>query len=160
MLFELNGTFVIFIGSFLIFMWLLNEIMLKPVGRVMEKRASLIEGDIQAGKDSRAEAEKLLHDYESHLKKIRHEAQAVIASSTEEANRSRQETLSKVSAAGRTKLEEAKASIAAERETLIDALVAEEKELVETITRKVLGDESVHVDIDESQLRRNLEEAC
>jgi len=38
--------------------------------------------------------------------------------------------------------------------------VAEEVELVETITRKVLGDDSVNVDIDSSQVRRTLEEAC
>jgi F-type H+-transporting ATPase subunit b len=159
MLFELNGTFYIFIVSFLIFMWLLNEIMLKPVGRVIAERNALIEGDINSGKQAHGEADKLVTHYEDHLKQIRHEAQGIIHKATEEGNQARQQELAGVAARGRKKLEEAKANITAERASLIDALVAEEKELVETITRKVLGDESVNVDIDENQLRRRLEES-
>lgn len=160
MLFELNGTFVVFVVSFLIFMWLLNEVMLKPVGRVIEERAALIEGDLATSKQSRADADKLVTQYEDHLRKIRSEAQSVIAKATEQANLKRNEELNKVSAAGRTKLDAAKSSIEAERASLIDALVGEEKELVETITRKVLGDESVKITIDETHLRKTLEEAC
>lgn len=159
MLFEINGTFYIFIASFLIFMVLLNEVMLKPIGRVIAQRAALVDGSLSAGKESHTEAEKLLARYEDDLKKIRHEAQAVIAKSTEEATRNRHEELSRVAETGRNKLQFAKESIETERTSLIDALVAEEKELVETITRKVLGDETVQINIDENQLRRTLEEA-
>jgi F-type H+-transporting ATPase subunit b len=158
MLFSLNGTIVIFVISFLIFMWLLNQLMLKPVGNAMEKRAQLIEDDIEAGKSARAQAQQLLERYEEDLKKIRHEAQAVIHKATEEANRDLSSQLDRVSKDGQAKLDKAKNEIAAEREKLIDALVAEEKELVETITRKVLGDESVQVDLDNGHVRRTLEE--
>jgi F-type H+-transporting ATPase subunit b len=159
MLFELNGTFVIFIVSFLIFMVLLDQIMLKPVGRVLSERASLIEGSVTSARQLRGDAEKQLGQYEDRLKQVRQEAQAVISSSVAEANRLRTSELGRVNENGRQKLQAAKANIDAERESLIDALVAEEKELVETITRKVLGDESVHVNIDERQLRSTLEEA-
>ena len=160
MLFQLNGTLVVFIVSFLIYMWLLNEIMLKPVGRVIAERQKFIEKELEAGRGGRQEADKLQTQYEDHLKKIRGEAQSVIATATDQANRHRTEELGKISKAGQTKVEEAKQAIDAERAKLIDALVAEERELVETITRKVLGDESVHVDVDPGEVRRTLEEAC
>ena len=159
MLFELNGTFVIFVASFLIFMMLLDQIMLKPVGRIIEQRNAMMSGSVTTAKQSREEADKLLSQYEGNLKAIRHEAQAVISKATEEANRLRNAELSRVSEHGRKRLDEAKANIDSERATLIDALVAEEKELVETITRKVLGDENVRINIDESRLRSTLEEA-
>lgn len=158
MLFSLNGTLVIFVVSFLLFMWLLNQIMLKPVGNVIEQRTKLIEGDLDAGKQARLEAQNVLERYEEDLKKIRHEAHSLIAKATEEAARDRNAQLDKVSRDGQAKLEKAKAEIAAERERLIDALVGEEKELVETITRKVLGVDSIQLDLDSSQVRRTLEE--
>jgi F-type H+-transporting ATPase subunit b len=159
MLFELNATYVIFIISFFVFMWLLNEVMLKPVGHVLEERAKLIEDEIAAGKQAHREAEELQSKYEADLRKIREESQAVIAKAVEEANKVRNDQIGKVAAEGRAKLDKAKEEIAAEREKLIDALVAEERELVETITRKVLGDETVTVSIDASKVRRGLEEA-
>jgi F-type H+-transporting ATPase subunit b len=160
MLFQLNGTLVVFVVSFLIYMWLLNEIMLKPVGRVMAERQKFIEKEIEAGRGGHLEAGKLQTQYEDDLKKIRGEAQAVIAKTTDEANGHRTEELGKIAKAGQAKVEQAKQDIDAERAQLIDALVAEERELVETITRKVLGDESVQVSIDAGEVRRTLEEAC
>lgn len=160
MLFQLNATLVVFVISFLIFMWLLNEIMLKPVGRALEDRAKYIADQIAAGKEAHHQAGELQTKYEADLKHIREEAQQVIAKAVDEANKARQEQLNKIAAEGQAKLDKAKKEIEAERAKLIDALVAEETELVETITRKVLGDDSVNIDIDTTQVRRTLEEAC
>ena len=160
MIFELNGTLVIFVVSFLGFMMLLNEIMLKPVGRVIEERNLLIEGELGSGRESLVEAEQLQSQYEENLKRIRSEAQSVIAKASQQANNERSERLAGISNDGAKKLEAAQKEIADERAKLIDALVAEESELVEIITKKVLGDESVQVNIDAGEVRRTLEEAC
>ncbi len=160
MLFSLNLTVVVFIASFLAFMWALNEVYLKPVGKVLEERAKLIEDKAAGGKNAHREAELLQDKYEADLKKIRSEAQAAIATATEEANKARTAKLGVIAAEGMEKVDKAKAAISAERAQLIDALVTQEQELVEAITRKVLGDDSVNVTIDESQVRRTLEEAC
>jgi F-type H+-transporting ATPase subunit b len=157
MIFNLNGTLVVFVISFLIFMWLLNELFLKPVGQTIEKRGKLIEGELDAGKGARAEAQQLLEKYEDDLKRIRSEAQSVITKATEDANKERIAQLERIAADGQKQLDKAKAEIATERERLIDALVAEEAALVETITRKVLGDDSVQLHLDAGQVRRTLE---
>jgi F-type H+-transporting ATPase subunit b len=133
MLFSLDATLVVFVISFLIFMVLLNEVMLKPVGRTLDQRAKYIEDQIAEGKQAHREAEALQTDYDNNLKRIREEAQHVIAKAVDEANKARGEQLGKIA--------------------------AEERELVETIARKVLGDESVNVSIDAGQVRRTLEEA-
>jgi F-type H+-transporting ATPase subunit b len=158
-MFEVNGTLVIFVISFLIFMFLLNEIMLKPIGRVMEERAKTIQEDLQAGRNAKQESERLLNQYEEDLRRIRTEAQSLITKSIDDASKKKNSELGEIASNGQVKLAQAKAEISAERAKLIDELVSQEKELVETITQKVLG-EPVQVSLDATQVKRTLEEAC
>jgi F-type H+-transporting ATPase subunit b len=158
-MFEINGTLVIFVVSFLVYMMLLNEIMLKPVGRVLDKRNARVSGDQEAAKASRRQAAELVDKYESDVKRIRHESHELITRSLEEATKQKSTELASVQREGSQKFEEAKAEITAERAALIDDLVTQERELVELITQKVLG-ENVSVQLDASKVRRTLEEAC
>lgn len=158
-MFEINGTLVLFVVSFLLFMVALNEIMLKPVGKVLEKRAAKISEDLEAAKHSRKQAAELVEKYETDVKRIRHESHELITKSVEEASKQKAAELAGVQREGAQKLEAAKAELANERSTLIDELVVHERELVESITQKVLG-ESVAVQLDAGAVRRTLEEAC
>ncbi len=158
-MFEINGTLVIFVVSFLVYMLLLEQIMLKPVGRIMEKRAARISGDLEAAKSSRRQSSELVEKYESDVKRIRHESHEVINQSVEEATKQKTAELATVQREASQTFEEAKAEIAAERSALIDDLVTHEKELVELITQKILG-EPVAVHLDSGNVRRILEEAC
>lgn len=139
-------------------MILLNEVMLKPVGRIIDERNAKIQQDLEAAKQARLEAAGKVDSYESHVKKIRSEAHQLITSSVATANKEKGDKLSQIHKQGSEKLESAKASIAAERESLIDELVAQERELVEAITQKILG-EQVAVHLDANKVRQNLEGA-
>lgn len=158
-MFDINGTLVIFVASFLLFMVLLNEIMLKPVGKVITKRHEKIKSDLDAAKESRHTAASLVEKYENQLKHIRSEAHGLITSSMDQASKEKNELLVKIQKEGQAKVEAFKTELAAERTSLIDELVAQERELVETITQKVLG-EPVTVQLDAGKVRKNLEEAC
>lgn len=158
-MFEINGTLVVFVASFLVFMALLNEIMLKPVGKALAKRAEKIHGDLNAAKDARQTAAALVDKYESDLKRIRSEAHTHITSAMASASKEKNELLAKVQQEGTAKVAAFKAELSAERTRLIDDLVAQERELVETITQKVLG-EPVTVQLDATKVRKTLEEAC
>lgn len=155
-MFEINGTLIIFVVSFLLFMFLLDAILLKPVAKVIAEREEKIKGHIEAGKSSRERAQNLLDRYEQDLRNMRDKAQKHIADASEAANKERQATLAKLHKDGQERLNAAKAEIEKEREALIDALIPEEKALVETITQKVLG-ETVPVQLDHSLVRKTLE---
>ena len=58
-----NGTLVIFVVLFLIFMMLLDQIMLKPVGRAIQKRHEKAKNDHDEAKHARQEASNLLEGY-------------------------------------------------------------------------------------------------
>lgn len=157
-MFELNATLIIFVLSFLVFMYLLNQIMLKPIGKVMEARAAKISGDLKVGKDAHTQAGDLVTHYQEHLHKIRHEAQSVINEATQKANQGRNDELGKVKAEGQKKLEAAKAQIVSERKALVDPLVSQELELIEDIAHKLLG-ERVSLSLDKERVKAALEEA-
>ncbi len=156
-MFDINGTLVIFVASFLLFMVLLNEIMLKPVGKVIAMRHEKMQSDLEAGKKARQEAVGEVEKYEADLKRIRGQAHSEITNAVSSANQKKTEALAKAHQEGLAKLENAKTEIAAERTTLIDGLVSLERELVEEITQKVLG-EPVAVNLDANKVRKNLEE--
>lgn len=155
-MFELNGTLPIFVVSFLLFMFVLDAILLKPVAKVIELRDERIKADIESGKSSREQAQQLLAKYEQDLRDIRDKAQKLIAETSDKANKDRLAEIGRLQKQGQTQLNEAKEAIEAERAGLIDALVAQERELVELITQKVLG-EPVSVQLDAGQVRRSLE---
>ena len=51
MLLEMNFTLVLFAVSFLIFIYLLNSALFKPVGKVIEERKNLIDGEYSKAKE-------------------------------------------------------------------------------------------------------------
>lgn len=157
-MFDINPTLIIFVLSFLIFMYLLNQIMLKPVGRVLEARAAKISGNLKSGKDAHNQAGDLVTHYQEHLHKIRLEAQSVINEATQKANKGRTDEMGKLKADGQKKLEAAKAEIVGERKSLVEALVSNEIELIDGIAHKLLG-ERVSLNIDRERVKSALEEA-
>lgn len=158
-IFQLNATLPVFVASFLVFLYLLNKIMLEPVGRVLEARDAKAKADLEAGKAARAQAAEVLDQYHTHLHEIRAEAQSLINAAVEKSNYDRNTELGRLREHGAKNVESARGAIEDERASLIDALVSQEQELVEGITRKLLG-EPVAVGLEVDQVRHALEEAC
>jgi F-type H+-transporting ATPase subunit b len=157
-MFEVNGTLVIFVASFLIFIKLLDEVLLKPVGRVLEAREAKVKSDLEAAGQARKSAQSLVDEYQSKLHSVRSQAQGVINEAVEKANYHRNLEIGKVRDEGLKKVEEAKAALAVERSALMEGLVQQEVEMVGAITGKLL-DEKVTVSLDPAAVRRALEEA-
>lgn len=158
-MFELNGTYIIFIASFLVFMYLLNEIMLKPVGKAIADRKALVEEHLEISKISRQKAEAELVNYQERLNSTRHEAAGIRNEAALQALKIREAKLKEVQDEGRKRLDKAKAELAAEKKTLVEGLVDQELELVNTISKKLLGD-SAKANVDREKVRKVLEEVC
>lgn len=157
-MFEINATLVVFVISFLLFMVLLKKVMLEPVGQVLERRAEKIKADLESGKAYRDKAEEVLNEYHQHLQRIRSEAQAVINEAGEKANYHRSLELVHLKEEGQKSLEAARATIAAERELVMESLSKQQSELVNAITQKLLN-ESVVVSLSPDMVQRAMEDA-
>jgi len=154
-MFELNATCVLFVVSFLLFMLALNELFLKPVGDVIEKRQSRISNDLASARELRDEAGVELAKYEKQLSSVRDEARAVIADLVAKSQAERTDKMAKIEKEGRTKLDTAHKELAGERTKLMTDLVEEEKALVQDIVSKLLG-KSTAVDLESEMVKRAL----
>ncbi len=158
-MFEINGTYIIFIASFLVFMYLLNEIMLKPVGKAIADRKALVQEHLEISKISHQKAEAELANYQERLNSTRHEAAGIRNEAAAAALKVRESKLKEVQDEGRKRLDKAKSELAAEKKTLVEGLVDQEMELVNTISKKLLG-ESAKANVDRDKVRKVLEEVC
>ncbi len=154
-MFELNATCALFVVSFLLFMLALNELFLKPVGDVIEKRQSKISNDLAAARELRDEAGVELAKYEKQLSTVREEARTIIADLVAQSQSERALKMAQIDKEGRTKLDTAHKELAGERTNLITALVEEEKALVQNIVSKLLG-KSVSIDLDSESVKKAL----
>ena len=157
-MFDLNGTFFIFIVMFLGFVFLFNEIALKPVGQVIEARKKLVQGDLEAAQRSKEDAASVLSAYEERLQASRMEGQRIIQEVLQTAQTKRKEELARIHAEGNKKIEQIRSELAGERSKLISQLVDSEIDLVQSIVKKLLG-ESATIAIDRQQVQKALEEA-
>ncbi|MDZ4832561.1 MAG: hypothetical protein SGJ27_02045 [Candidatus Melainabacteria bacterium] len=153
-----NATILFFLISFLVFMYLLNEWFLKPVGEVIEKRNLMIAGNLAAAKAARDEASSSTDTYKQQLAKKREEAQAIITAAVTEAQSVRNKELGGVKEQGRKRLDESRGQLQGEKKVLLDSLIVEEAQLVKQIVGKVLG-ENPKFDVNEEQVKKALEEA-
>lgn len=154
-MFELNATCALFVVSFLLFMLALNELFLKPVGEVIEKRQSRISNDLASARELRDEASVELAKYEKQLSTVREEARTIIADLVAKSQSERALKMAEIEKEGRTKLDTAHKELAGERTKLITTLVDEEKALVQDIVSKLLG-KSVSVDLDSELVKKAL----
>jgi F-type H+-transporting ATPase subunit b len=157
-MFEINGTFFIFIVMFLGFIFLFNEIALKPIGQVIEARKKLIQGDLEAAQRSKEDAASVLSAYEERLQASRMEGQRIIQEFIQSAQAKRKEELGRIQAEGNKKIEQIRSEIAGERSKLISQLVDSEIDLVQSIVKKLLG-ESATIALDRQQVEKAVEEA-
>jgi len=154
-----NATLIIFVISFLIFMVLLNELFIKPVGEVIEKRARRISAGIEASQSSREGIKTLTEEYEKLLAHNREQAQSEINSAVTTAQAARNKELGVVKDRVRKRLDESREQLQGEKSVLIDNLVSEEAQLVSQIVGKVLGEPGKQVDINSDNVKRALEGA-
>jgi F-type H+-transporting ATPase subunit b len=151
-MFTPNATLLVFVAMFLLFMVALKAMVLNPIGTTLELRRKRIADDIQAGLEARAKADEIVGEYQKSLHDARLQGQAISAEVQTKAQKARDAELKQVIDAGHAKLQEAKKGIAAERTALIDQIAEEEKVLVTTIIKKLLGDgASVVVDADKAR---------
>jgi F-type H+-transporting ATPase subunit b len=80
----LIGTQII---GFLIVLWILKLFAWKPLLKMLDDRRNKIIGDIEAAENTRADADKLLDDYNAKLKDIEAEARSKIQDAVSEGNK-------------------------------------------------------------------------
>ena len=141
MLLEINFTLVLFAVSFLIFIYLLNLTLYKPVGEVIEKRKNIVEGDLNKAKELTNEANQSLDDYTNKIKKARFEAQNIVQETVKQSEKTRNERISGLVTSLTKEKDDAISKIKEEEKVTMGKLEGEIKSLTDLIVNQVLGKE-------------------
>ena len=141
MLLELNFTLVLFAASFLVFIYLLNLTLFKPLGKIIEERKNLIEGEHSKAKELFGNATSLIESYKQKIKSARIESQNLIQEAVNEGKKKRDEKVSVLMAELNKEKETSLKTINEEKDAAMKKLEGEIKQLTDLITNKVIGTE-------------------
>ncbi|MBO8142835.1 MAG: F0F1 ATP synthase subunit B [Firmicutes bacterium] len=123
----------------LIIMLVLYKFLWRPVQSMMHKREEFVETTLSRAAESRAEAERLLKEYQARMQEAQREAQATIDEAVRKAEEARQRIVRDAEAEAEQTLARARAEIALERERALATIRDEVANLVVLAAGKVIG---------------------
>ena len=139
MLLEINFTLILFAISFLVFIYLLNLTLYKPVGKIIEGRKDLIDGEYFKAKEFMQAAGEMLENYKNKIKQARHEAHNIVQESINLAKMEKEKKVSDLVGILTKEKETAIKQIEEEKKLTMKELEKEIRVLTDLITNKILG---------------------
>jgi F-type H+-transporting ATPase subunit b len=130
--------------TFLVVVVVLGWKAWRPMINALQKREDFIRESLAEAEEARKEAEKVARDYEEMVTKARQEAQAIVASGKETAERMKADILKESQEKAQAMISQAEAQISAERDKaileirgqIVDlSLMAAEKVLAKTVSK-------------------------
>jgi len=135
----LNITLVIQIAIFLTLMILLNQILFKPMVRVLENRRAWTEGRRKAAAEAEAEAEAIWAEYQRRLQDARADADRVKLDIVRQGETERQKIVDAALAQAEKAVGEVRAQVRAEVQEARRVLEAEATALASAAAQVILG---------------------
>ena len=123
------------IGTFLVMILLLAKFAFKPIGEALEKRGNTIKTQLDEAEKSRAEAKKLMEDYQKQIAEARAEAGKIIEESRQLGEKVRKEVVDKANAEASAVVQRAQEEIVRQK----DKGIQEMKDTVASLSVQIAG---------------------
>lgn len=136
---SLNWTFFVQMVNFLILMYILNALLLKPVLGTMRKRDQIIETDIKEAEGKGEEASELFRRHERIIENTHLEIMDRLGKTRKEAEKLQSEMLQHAREEALARIERARGEIRSESASAMESLRSEAGRLSAAIAEKILG---------------------
>ena len=133
---DINGTLLIQIVNFLIFVAILGHFCYKPIIKVLDERKQHIKNDLDSAANNRADAEKLKESYEAQLRDAEVRAQEIVDKAVKE---QAQAQIDEAHAAIQKSKDQATQQIERERKDALEDLKAQVADLSCEIAAKIIS---------------------
>jgi len=140
-LLTINGTLVVIVVSFVIFVILMQKIFYGPITEIRRKRSEYIKKMKDEANEAFLETEKLNKDYQENIKQARKKVFEKTAELLNEANEEKSKVLEDKKQQNSEYLNEQKEIIQNDKTQAIEALKGQVMDYAYNISRKVLGEE-------------------
>jgi F-type H+-transporting ATPase subunit b len=134
-----DGSLVFVLVLFLILVFVLNRILFRPIGRVLDERQTLIEGAANEARAARRSYETRLAEYEATIRQARAESYKRSEQQRAAAVEERRHLIDDAKQHAHEQIERAKEEIEQQVVQARAALESESRQIAERISRTVLG---------------------
>lgn len=134
-------SLVVIFALFILFVFLLNRLLFRPISRVLDKREALTEGATAEARAAARQYQARLSEYESSIRRARAEGYRQLEQKRSAELEARRALIEGIKEEAAREIERAKSSLAQQANEARAALEAESRQLAERISRTVLGRE-------------------
>lgn len=134
-----DGSLVVILVLFIIFVFLMNRLLFKPVSRVLDERHTLTQGATNEARAARRRYQTRLADYESSIRQARAESYRLSEQQRAAALEERSRIIEQAKQEATAQIEQAKAEIEEQVGQARGALEVESRQIAEQISSTVLG---------------------
>lgn len=134
-----DASLVFVLILFVIFVFVMNRILFRPIGRVLDERETLIEGSANEARAARRRYEAKLADYEATIRQARAESYRRLEQERAAALEERRKVIEAAKQQAHEQIAQARAEIGRQVATARTTLESEARQIAERISRTVLG---------------------
>ena len=145
---EFNATFIVSMISFIVFIIIMNAIFYKPILGVIEERDNYINDRYSDAKNSKDKAQKLLQEKDKRLNDTLFEAKKIVSDRVNQANDEAKLKTDNAKSESMKKIDAAKSELHNEEMQTSDILKENVKSLAESISSKILGEQTAISNVD------------
>lgn len=145
---EFNGTFLVTIITFVVFVFLMNKILYAPILSIMEERKSVIDGNYKAAEDNKIRVDGLIEEKDEQLSDAKDKAKDRYNSIVEQFKSKKSDIESKAHADSTEQLSKSDAELENLSNEVKNALKGSMTDLANDIVEKVIGYRSEIQDYD------------
>ena len=134
-----DGSLVLILVLFIVFVFVLNRVLFRPVGKVLDERETRTEGAKAAARAAARQYEVKFADYEATLRQARADSYRFLEQQRATALDERNQTIEAAKQRASEELKRAKAEIGSQAAQAKAVLESEAREIARQISRGVLG---------------------
>jgi F-type H+-transporting ATPase subunit b len=134
-----DGSLVVVLILFFFFVLVLNRILFKPIGRILDEREALTTGAANEARASTGRYEATLAEYEDAMRAARAECFKMQEHSRADALEERRRIIEEAKGKAAEEIKRAKADVARQASEARTTLESESRRVAETISRTILG---------------------
>lgn len=137
---EINATILVSTFSFLLFIFIMNAILYKPVMQIMEKRQDYIDGNKNEADEHHKKAQTLLEDKDNKVADAQRKSRDIVASKADALKEEKAKVLKDTKDSVSSYFNEQKQNLAQQKDEAATNMKNEVADLANNLTSKLMGE--------------------
>lgn len=137
---EFNATFLVSFVSFIVFVLVMNQILYKPLDKIVRERKQFVDGNYNDANDATQKATALIKDRADRIAKAGSDARKVMVDITDSAKDEKAQLCASAKNVANEEVKAKKEELASTSSQVSDELKGQVVGIAETISSKILGE--------------------